>query len=369
MAASDQPVDLAREFAAAADELLCGMAAREMTRRASAEDREANQAWGAVVDAGWPAILLSEELGGLGLGPAELAPVCRAAGRYLLPGPLIEHAVIAAITANHLPPTPARDLLVEAIAGDGVIATSERARSTPLARASAGRLTGELGPLRFGAIASHLLLAVEWGDGSAPLVLLPTSRDGVIVRDCGGLDPDLRLADVELDNVRLEADDLCNPVEVAALHADVERVLRLAVSCMLAGIAERALELSVAYAKERRQFDRPIGSFQAVQHLLADMAASTHSVTSLCDAAAAAGSDTREDVGSVVKAHAARSARSVVEAAMQVHGGIAFTREHVLHRYYLRALALEHVGGEPSAIELELGRRLLRAPTDPWARW
>jgi alkylation response protein AidB-like acyl-CoA dehydrogenase len=114
------------------------------------------------------------------------------------------------------------------------------------------------------------------------------------------------------------------------------------------GIASRALELSVEYAKSREQFGKPIGTYQAVSHQLADTYVETELARSLAYWAAWCVAEEDPDTGIAVaaaKSYAGDAAVAACERSIQVHGGIGFTWEHVLHRYYKRALAIQAFGG------------------------
>jgi alkylation response protein AidB-like acyl-CoA dehydrogenase len=130
-----------------------------------------------------------------------------------------------------------------------------------------------------------------------------------------------------------------------------ETIDRLAVAGVVDGVgaASRAMELAVEYARERRQFDRPIGSFQAVQHLCADMLRAVELARAAayyaCWAADAAPARERHRAVTMARAFAADELYRVGASAIQVHGGIGFTWEHDVHLYYKRLLTLQHEGG------------------------
>jgi alkylation response protein AidB-like acyl-CoA dehydrogenase len=129
------------------------------------------------------------------------------------------------------------------------------------------------------------------------------------------------------------------------------------------GIAQKALELSVEYAKEREQFGRPIGVYQAVSHRIADMYVQTELARSLAYWAAwcvAEGDDEASVAAAAAKAFAAEAAVAACEAAIQVHGGIGFTWEHPLQRYYKRAQWIEAFGGYPAEQRAEIAAQLLK---------
>jgi len=129
-----------------------------------------------------------------------------------------------------------------------------------------------------------------------------------------------------------------------------------------AGIAQNALELGVAYANDREQFGRKIGVYQAVSHQLADTYVETELARSLAYWAAwcVAENDEQKDVAiAAAKAYASDAAVAACERSIQVHGGIGFTWEHVLHEYYKRALWIQAYGGYPRAQRAKVAAYLL----------
>jgi alkylation response protein AidB-like acyl-CoA dehydrogenase len=142
---------------------------------------------------------------------------------------------------------------------------------------------------------------------------------------------------------------------------DVPRA-RTAMAAEAVGIAQRALELGVEHAKTREQFGRPIGVYQAVSHQLADTYADVELARSLTYWAAwcvATDDDQARVAAAAAKAFAAEAAVAACERSIQVHGGIGFTWEHPLHRFYKRALWLEGFGSRPSELRGEVADAVL----------
>jgi len=135
-----------------------------------------------------------------------------------------------------------------------------------------------------------------------------------------------------------------------------------ALSLEAVGIASKALELAVEYAKTREQFGRPIGVYQAVSHKLADTFVETELARSLAYWAAwcvAEGDEQTAVAVAAAKAYCGDAAVAACERSIQVHGGIGFTWEHVLHRYYKRALWIQAFGGYARTLRAEVARSLL----------
>jgi alkylation response protein AidB-like acyl-CoA dehydrogenase len=143
-------------------------------------------------------------------------------------------------------------------------------------------------------------------------------------------------------------------------RSDDERLATLALEAV--GIAQMALDLGVDYAKEREQFGRKIGVYQAVSHQLADTYVETELARSLAYWAAwcVAEKDDQKDVAiAAAKAYASDAAVAACERSIQVHGGIGFTWEHVLHEYYKRALWIQAYGGYPRTQRARVAAYLL----------
>jgi alkylation response protein AidB-like acyl-CoA dehydrogenase len=284
---------------------------------------------------------------------------------------LAENAV-AGCLAESVATAPTRDRLTSVRARGALLALADTAASATGSAPElvAGRLTGSCELVRFAAGADELLVFAATATGPVAL-LIPADRDRVAVTARPGLDPTTAMASITFDAVDVGDDDLiASGPDAAALIARTRAGMRIAVACELSGIAQHVLTLAVAYAKERQQFGRPIGSFQALQHILAEMARESFGLSQLCrEAAAATDAEVLEEAALVAKAHSAAAARSVTEGSLQVHGGIAFTIEHQLHGYYKHVLFLEGFYGDRYEIHELLGRRLLAGSDEPWPAW
>ena len=142
---------------------------------------------------------------------------------------------------------------------------------------------------------------------------------------------------------------------------DIARA-RAAMAAEALGVAQRALELGIAHAMTREQFGKPIGVYQAVSHALADTYADVELARSLVYWAAWSVAEDDEQApiaAAAAKAFATEAAVKACERSIQVHGGIGFTWEHPLHRYYKRALWLEGFGSRPAKLRAEVADALL----------
>ena len=298
---------------------------REQARSYLAE--RPSPAWEELAELGWTGVSIAETDGGAGLTFLEEAVLFEELGRALYDGPYFS---TIAQTLPALPP----DLRAEVAAG-------------------AASWTLALGPLVPDPVSARRI-AIVGGDGiyeleGAERELLATvdeSRPLGVVR---GGEPGRRLADTSvLEEIRARS------LTALALEA--------------CGAAGRALELALEHVRTREQFGRRIGSYQAVAHPLADAYTKLELARSLALWAAwcvAAGDPQAELAAASAKASAAESAVVVCETAIQAHGGIGFTWEHVLHRLYKRALWIDSFGSSGTRLRADVAAALLdRVPEE-----
>jgi Acyl-CoA dehydrogenase, C-terminal domain len=178
------------------------------------------------------------------------------------------------------------------------------------------------------------------------------SRDDIAAADLGFMDQAVLYEEAGRANLGESLFDESRPED--------ERLAALALEAV--GIAQNGLDLGVAYAKDREQFGRKIGVYQAVSHQLADTYVETELARSLAYWAAwcVAEDDAHKDVAiAAAKAYASDAAVAACERSIQVHGGIGFTWEHVLHEYYKRALWIQAYGGYPRLQRAKVAAYLL----------
>jgi alkylation response protein AidB-like acyl-CoA dehydrogenase len=190
------------------------------------------------------------------------------------------------------------------------------------------------------------------GEAGLALFAVPGDAPGVVRRPLTTLDLTRRQAEIALEGVRVGAE--------AALGAPgdafpaLERARDLAAVALAAeqvGGAQRCLDLAVAYAKERVQFGRPIGSFQAIKHKCADMMVDLESARSAAYYAACAADEGSDELASAAAAAKATCSDAYFRCAadcIQIHGGVGFTWEYDIHLYFKRAKASETLLGEPA---------------------
>jgi acyl-CoA dehydrogenase len=300
--------------------------------------------WQAIGENGWLAVLVPEEHDGLGLGLLAASVVARAFGARTVPGPWLGTVLLGEAVRLYGSDAQRKALLPRLAAGEvtGAVALlTPGAAPTPAgapATAEDGRLTGRLALVEHGAQADTLLVAAQDG-----LYLVDPTAATITPHDA--LDRTTRLADVELTGVpgeRLEASGTWQEL--------LDRAAALA-AADLAGIARTALTDTVEYDKTRVQFGKPVGSFQALQHALADVhLAVTMAEYAALYAAHALDVDAPDKAlaVSVAKAKCGDAANLATSAMIQYHGGIGFTWEHHAHFYLKRAKRLEYAFGDAS---------------------
>ncbi len=302
--------------------------------------------WSALGEQGWLAVLVPEEHDGIGLGLLDASVLARAFGAGTVPGPWL--GTVLAGEAIRLAGSKEQqaERLPGLAAGEtkGAVALlkqgwSPSAQSAP-ATASGGTLSGRLDLVEYPAVADLLVVAAQDG-----LYLVDPRGSGVTVTAHEGLDRTVRLGTVTLDGAPAEKRDGSSPEALQQL-LDAAAVL---VAGDLVGIARKALTDTVEYDKTRVQFGKPVGSFQAIKHDLADLhIAITFAEHAVNYAAYAADIDAadRQLAASIAKSKAADAADAATSAMIQYHGGIGYTWEHDTHFYFKRCKRLQGAYGD-----------------------
>ena len=285
--------------------------------------------WQAMLEQGWVGVAVPEPLGGLGLGTVELVVLLEQIGRHAAPVPFASTVLAAAALLD-----AGRDEDVASLleGGIGCVAWSRRADAVRAEPAGSGwALQGRPDPVLYAPSASLAVVVATTGDGPALFSVL--------------LGDEHRSAEPAMDRTRelgwlhfagTPATRLGGADAVTAL---LDRGATYAAAEMLGG-ADRVLEMAVEYAKERVQFARPIGSFQAVKHRCADMLVDVEGMRSSAYWAAwclGAGDRDRSIAASTAKIWCSDASKRVMASGLQVHGGIGFTWEHDLHLFLKRA--------------------------------
>jgi alkylation response protein AidB-like acyl-CoA dehydrogenase len=296
-----------RDIQRTARDLLADRARPERVREHAEAGSTDDGLWRELGELGWPGIAVAEEHGGQGLGGVELTILCEELGRSVAPVPFLPN-VLAATLLEH--------------------AGSAAQRERWLPGLAAGELLGAAGSadLLIGGAGAQVIVLVE-DDGAR--VLTP---DDAEVTPTASIDPTRSAA-------RVEAPAEAGEALAGDLGGALDRAL-VAVASELVGVCDRALEMTVAYVKERRQFGVPVGAYQAVSHRCAQMLLDTERARALTAFAAWTADADRDRLGeaaAMAKAAASDAGREVTAGAIQAHGGIGFTWEADVHWLYKRA--------------------------------
>ena len=335
------------------DFLAARFKSERMREIAASDDGLDPDGWREMAELGWAGLALPEEWGGQGLGIVELAVLFEEMGYALAPSPLLSNTVaglalsfcgsddqrqrfLAPLAAGELRGTPA---LWDA----GSPATVGEFTMAAVAGDDGTVLDGEKILVPDAAGADFFLVATS--DGRRHLV--ERGAAGVTVTPEDGIDPTRRFSAVRFEGVQVAAADTL-PGEGAHYYPVFHRVC-VALAAESTGIAQRTLEMAVSYAKDRQQFGRPIGAYQAVSHRCAQMLLETENARSAVYGAAWAADAEPESLplaASIAKAYASDAGWRVPDASIQVHGGIGFTWEHDLHFFLKRGRANASMYGD-----------------------
>jgi len=336
--------------------------------------------WGRMTSLGWPAVPIPEDLGGLGLGWVELGLVLEEMGRALCPGPYTPTVTQLGAVIDAVGTGAQRESLLTNIASGlltGTLALAEATGSWELADVSlraerAGSSWSLSGTKRFvlGAPDVNVLAvvgrveenAVEIGDGYG-VFLVP--RDRAEAEADRGIDASRPTATVRFDGVKIGGE--CVLGTPGACRSGLERAIdqaALAMAVETVGCCQAMFDLTLDYAKQRVQFGRPIGSFQAVQHKLADMLVVLEKARAVCYYALMAVEEGDERAGvavSMAKVASDDCQRLVGKESVQIHGAMGYTWEYDLHLYVKRAAATAALFGNGAAHRQRIAATLAAA--------
>jgi alkylation response protein AidB-like acyl-CoA dehydrogenase len=327
--------------------------------------RDANDAhghspvlWRAFGEQGYSATLVPEAHGGLGLGVAEAGLIAEQIGHTLTPSPFFSTAVIAAWLLKSagsaaqqqdwLPRIAAAETIV-ALAVDEQSRHKPSALATTAARDSSGwRLDGQKLLVLDGHVADAWIVAAR-ADGGTALLLVPKGTAGVHVERTVMVDAH-NAARLRFEAVRVGADALIGSVEHgAALLESALDVGRAVASSELLGLADEVFERTIEYLKQRKQFERTIGEFQALQHRAAELFCDLELTRAIVRQAQAAIDNAAADAPLRVaqaKARAGLTANRAVQEGVQMHGGIGMTDELEIGLFMKRARVLQELFGD-----------------------
>ena len=316
-------------------------------------------------DLGWPSVIIPEEYGGLELSYVELIALMEVMGGALLCAPFFSSVCLGgnallvggteAQKKEHLPGI-AEGATLATLAFTEAGGQWGASEIEAIARKDGADfiLSGKKSFVLDGHCADLLVVAARRegtiGEAGISLFVVPAHTKGIERRALPTMDQTRRQAEIELDNVRVPASALMgNEGEGWGALSKTLDLAAVALSAEQVGGAQRCLDMSVEYAKERIQFGRPIGSFQAIKHMCADMmleVESARSASYYAGCIAAEESDELPVVASLAKAYCSDAYFHCAANSVQIHGGVGFSWEYDVHLYFKRAKSTESFLGD-----------------------
>lgn len=323
--------------------------------------------WEKVAAMGWLGLVFPEEYGGAGLTFVELTVLLEGMGRALAPGNFFSTVLLAGLTLLEAASEEQKRRWLTPLSEGKLRATLALTEpngsweAAGVTSVTAERSDGDYvinGTKLFvpdAQMADLIICAVRTGssplsENNITLFAVDRNSDGLNITRLKTMDQTRGSYEVTFERVRVSADRVLGSVGKA--WPVIGRVIdkaTIGLCAEMVGGAQRVLEMCIAYAKERVQFGRPIGSFQAIQHKCADMLLVIESARSAAYAAAWAASHDRDDtalLASIAKAYTSDASRFVAGEGIQIHGGMGFTWEHDVHLYFKRAKADEFNFGD-----------------------
>ncbi|GAY13831.1 acyl-CoA dehydrogenase family protein [Mycobacterium sp. shizuoka-1] len=315
--------------------------------------------WQRAAELGWASLLVPEELGGgsvSGDGLADLALVAEQIGHSVAPGPL--HPVSVVLAGLVEAPDGHQGTIDALVAGELVASWAVYEPRRPLSalqptvtatRTGSGyRLDGVKDRVEAGADAGVFLVVADY-EGSPRQFLVPANRTTVTEQRC--VDMVKRYARVEFDRTEVDASAVVGDAAHTPAIIERQRQVALVLQCAeIVGILDAVLSMTTQWMFDRHSFGRPLASYQALKHRLADMKMWFEACRATTAAAAAAVSARADDAAllvSVAKAYVAERAPAMLQDCVQLHGGIGVTWEHDLHLFLRRAALYRALYGSP----------------------
>ncbi|EJM24387.1 acyl-CoA dehydrogenase [Pseudomonas sp. GM21] len=310
--------------------------------------------WQQVAEMGWPAVAIGEEQGGLGLGMLELCVLAEELGRTLAPIPFQSTVLLAAELLKFSAAPEAQDLLQaiasgEAIVAAGLVAPGQSWADQPM-QFDGKTLTGRSRPLAYAAQSHYALLPAQQA-GRPVMVLVKLGDAGLQPVALNSPDEIIPFAALQADGVSAIG-LLAGAPAIAAMQQVVDQSAILTAFEQIGG-AEAACELARNYALERHTFGRPIGSYQAIKHKLADMSVKIELARSNAYYGAwalhAGSPQERALAAATCRLSATEAFEYAARECLHIHGGIGYTSEADCHFFYKRSRLLAVTLGEPGA--------------------
>ena len=330
--------------------------------------------WQKLAEQGWPGLIVPEQYGGVGMSFADLAILLEEMGRALLPGPFFSTVVLGGMTIMEAGSEEQKQELLPLIAEGQIILTlalnepsarwdATGVETTATANGDSYVINGTKLFVSNANVSDHLIVAARTGDAEKDITLfiVRADADGVSQTLLKTIASD-RQSEVVFDNVTVPSSSMLGAINSG--WTAIEKVLQWAAvgKCAeMSGGGQKVLEMTVEYVKQRVQFGRPIGSFQAVQHHCANMATDVEGSRYITNQAAwrlSEGLPADREVA-MAKAWVSDAYRRVCALGHQCHGAIGFSKEHDMQLYSRRAKGAELAFGD-SEFHLETVARSIR---------
>jgi alkylation response protein AidB-like acyl-CoA dehydrogenase len=324
--------------------------------------------WRRAADLGWTALLVPEELGGgsvSGDGVADLAMVAEQLGKTVAPGPLYPVSTVLAALVDSADPQ-AHAATIESLIGGETVASwavyepgqgwAPHTPSTTATTTDSGyRIDGIKDRVEAGA-QSDLLLVVAQTDDGVRQFLVPTDASGVRVEPQQSIDLVKQYARVHFDGVTVDRSAAVdgNAADLLDRQSQIAQLLQCA---EVVGILQTVFDFTVAWALDRHTFGRPLASYQALKHRLADMKiwlGACRATTAAAVTAISSRSPEANLSASIAKSYVGEMATDIIQGCVQMHGGIGVTWEHDLHVFLRRAALYRSMFGTPEEHNLRV---------------
>ena len=317
--------------------------------------------WQLVIDQGWLALDVPEEDGGLGFSNTDTAILSEVLGYYMPIIPIFSSGVVFKHILLNSKKEKKDELLTEIISGQkiGTFAVYENDKyeinentiTTQLTTTDSGfKLNGLKKYVMFGDVSNYIAVLAKSED-SFKFVLVDADAEGVEVKQTTSLDQTRPMCEVKMEDVQLEQDSVL--IDLDSELSEWNKVKNIALGYLAmeqVGASQACLDMSTKYAKERIQFGRPIGSFQAIQHICANMLMQLESAKSVAYSAVRVDylDNVETEMSSMLaKSYCSEVFNKIAGDNIQVHGGIGFTWEHPAHLYFKKAKSDSLLLGTP----------------------
>jgi alkylation response protein AidB-like acyl-CoA dehydrogenase len=328
--------------------------------------------WLGLCDLGLQTLLVPEADDGAGLSLVDVSLIFEEFGRALVPGPMVDTILASDIVARFGTSAQKKSLLPAIASGTCRVAfahaeaggghTAQDVALEAINVAGDWRLQGRKILVPAAQTATIFIVSAKAGSGSAGLFICDATSEQIAIEPHRALDPDSLLCQVNFTGASAQL------IGTSCGNSSLERMLEtsaLAAATQMVGIAAEALDIAVAYAKQRTQFDRPIGSFQAIKHKCADMLVAVESARSsvyYASWAVAEDDPVLPLAVSMAKAACGDACRLVCNDALQIHGGVGFTWDYDIHFYLKRGKLFEYAFGDASFHRERLASIVLSTP-------